>query len=189
MINDDGSIDYFNKKGYCISKIHRGFNENDNLKVRWFWKEDNKQWIAYDKISSDKIEKHFSENNGGELKLGNYLIDQKNRLQIKINSGFKREIMRGSWFYENDYGEFKPMDEKTSHLLENCFKQVKFPNSFFHFFIIFCFNFRNNLMFPFQCSINMKSSFMIKIMHLNFCLDTTTEEESKGVTLKLSIPK
>eukprot|EP01123_Difflugia_compressa_P006800 TRINITY_DN1917_c0_g1_i1.p1 TRINITY_DN1917_c0_g1~~TRINITY_DN1917_c0_g1_i1.p1 ORF type:complete len:312 (+),score=58.39 TRINITY_DN1917_c0_g1_i1:57-992(+) len=91
-------------------------------RIRWFWKDDN-GWKKYSQKDSDIIEKAYETGtNTVNVVNGQYKISIKDRLQTKIQTSFKRNILRGSWFWVEGSEKLEPYSEDAAATLEMAFQ-------------------------------------------------------------------
>jgi len=105
--------------------------------VCWFVLKEEKpeKWYPYDPQTSDLIEKQFQTFGGGVVNILNnsYKVDLTLKEEIHLqNKGFfsaqKRDIRRGTWFWEDDEGNSIPYAEEYAVNLEKAYKEGKFAD-------------------------------------------------------------
>jgi len=100
----------------------------------WFVQELNsKIWTPYDRDINSEIETQFQAYGGGSIQIMNnsFKIDLSAREEINLAkkhlfSHEKRPVIRGTWFWKTDDGNWSPYSEEVCVILEKGFKENAF---------------------------------------------------------------
>jgi len=108
--------------------------------AHWFYqdvKTKEKKFFPYSDSHNEMIEEHFLKFHGGSLNLNEYRLDLSAKIEYNTHEKKllswgpgpqfeSRPIIRGTWFWKGDDGQYQPYDEESAGELENSFQSGKF---------------------------------------------------------------
>eukprot|EP01120_Amphizonella_sp_Union-15-10_P001142 TRINITY_DN11193_c0_g1_i1.p1 TRINITY_DN11193_c0_g1~~TRINITY_DN11193_c0_g1_i1.p1 ORF type:complete len:412 (-),score=102.42 TRINITY_DN11193_c0_g1_i1:49-1284(-) len=101
--------------------------------VRWFWKDDESLWNPYTNELSEQIEvAYLAGATTLRLQSKPYELNLKRRIQTNVLSGFKRDLLRGTWFWLENNGTFQPFEEAIATRLEAAYQTRNFGSKIDH---------------------------------------------------------
>jgi len=96
--------------------------------AHWYWKDEHNKWFPYDPANNAAIEAGFISQMRDALIIGGkYVVNFATRKQVNLQSGYTREVRRGTWFWiENGNTAYIPYPEHIAAALETSWKSGHF---------------------------------------------------------------
>ena len=93
--------------------------------MHWFFKRSDGQWVPYSVADSDAIEAACrAQENELTLASGTYTVHVREREQRRLDNGTRRQVLRGTWFFQRSDGRNQPYEEDLAATLQEAFAEA-----------------------------------------------------------------